>query len=452
MNGAQPSRRVALAAALVLVAMAASSAASWSGGPSSASFAGISNARPNIILILTDDQRWDTLWAMPHVRALLGGHGMTFRNAFATTALCCPSRASILTGKTSRHTGVYQNVMPHGGVLAFDDHSTLATWLHAVGYTNAYIGKYLNSYWLAEHHIPPGWDEWNAITTRPTIRYFDYTVNENGRLVDYGEGNENYSTTVLEGLALRFLRDAQPPFFLHFSPIAPHTPVVPAAIDDGRYRSIPPLSAPSFNEQDVSDKPWGRLHPPLTPGQVAEQNAIRQDSLEALQSVDRAVAAMVRVLAERDQLYNTVIVFMSDNGLMLGEHRLQQKIWPYEEAIRVPLVIRAPWIPAPQFNSDLVLNIDIAPTLAELAGVKADHPDGRSLMPFLRGDHPPWRQSFLEEFLGPNQLNIGGPPGFNAIRTKRYLYVEYRTGWRELYDLDADPYQDQNLAGRPETA
>jgi N-acetylglucosamine-6-sulfatase len=447
-----PSTRVALATATLLVAMSALSGTNWSNGPGGSTFAGFASSKPNIVLILTDDQRWDTLWAMPHVRALLGGHGMTFRNAFVTTALCCPSRASILTGKTSRHTGVYQNVPPHGGAPAFRDTSTIATWLHGAGYTTGYVGKYLNAYWLTSHHIPPGWDEWDAITSQPTIKYYDYEMNQNGRFVEYGEGNENYSTNVLEGLATRFLRTAEPPFFLHFSPIAPHTPTVPLPLDDGRYRSIPPLSAPSFNEADVSDKPWARLHPPLTAADVAKDNAIRRDSLEALQAVDRAVATMVRVLAERDLLYNTVIIFMSDNGLMLGEHRQQQKIWPYEEAIRVPLVIRAPWIPSARTNDEFVLNIDIAPTLAELAGVKADHPDGRSLVPLLRGEHPPWRQSFLEEFLGPNQLNIGGPPGFNAIRTKRYMYAEYRTGWRELYDLQMDPYELQNLAGQPDVA
>jgi hypothetical protein len=204
---------VALSVVTLLVAMSALTATGWSSGSGGSTFAGFASSKPNIVLILTDDQRWDTLWAMPHVRTLLGRHGMTFRNAFVTTALCCPSRASILTGKTSRHTGVYQNVPPHGGAPAFRDTSTIATWLHGAGYTTGYVGKYLNAYWLTSGHIPPGWDEWDAITSQPTIKYYDYEMNENGRFVEYGEGTENYSTNVLEGLASRFLRTAEPPFF-----------------------------------------------------------------------------------------------------------------------------------------------------------------------------------------------------------------------------------------------
>jgi arylsulfatase A-like enzyme len=410
-----------------------------------------SGSRPNVILIVTDDQRADTLEAMPNVRRLLGGHGITFRNAFVTTSLCCPSRAGILTGRSSRHTGVFGNLPPNGGAVSFDHRSTLATWLDDAGYTNGFVGKYLNDYQSIAHFVPPGWDEWAAVTTS-ALKYFDYVLNENGRFIPYGSDPSDYSTDVLGRIATRFLRSARPPFFLHFCPLAPHLPVGYLAGPSAPPSPGPPVaSGPSFNEADVSDKPWGRLHSPLPARAIASRSRVREHTAQSLQAVDRAVANMVEVLEERGQLDNTVIVFTSDNGLLLGEHRLWlEKIWPYEESIRVPLVVRTPWTTSPTVDEHLVLNVDLAPTLAELAGVTPwPAPDGRSLAPLLRGQEVNWRTAFVQEFLGRDQRFRGGPPPFNAIRTERHLYVEYRNGWRELYDLRDDPYQLQNLADLP---
>jgi arylsulfatase A-like enzyme len=409
-----------------------------------------SGPRPNVILIVTDDQRADTLAAMPNVRSLLGGHGTTFRNAFVTTSLCCPSRAGILTGRSSRHTGVYGNLPPNGGAVSFDHRSTLATWLHDAGYTNGFVGKYLNDYQSIAHYIPPGWDEWAAVTS-PTVKYFDYVLNENGRFVPYGSDPSDHSTAVLGRIATRFLRSARPPFFLHFCPLAPHLPVGGLAGAGALSPGLPIVSGPSFNEADVADKPWGSLHSPLSARAIASRSRVRDHTTESLRALDRAVAQMVQALEERGELDNTVIVFTSDNGLLLGEHRLWlEKIWPYEESIRVPLVVRTPWATGPTVDRHLVLNIDLAPTLAELAGVTPwPAPDGRSLAPLLRGQQVPWRTAFVEEFLGRDQRFRGGPPPFTAIRTERHLYVEYRNGWRELYDLREDPYQLQNLADQP---
>jgi arylsulfatase A-like enzyme len=261
----------------------------------------------------------------------------------------------------------------------------------------------------------------------------------------------NYSTTVLGRIATTFLQKAKPPFFLHFAPIAPHGPSVPLPRDARAFTNLFPDRSPSFDEVDVSDKPWGHLHPGLTLEEVQKADGIRQRMLQTLRAVDRAVAGMVDVLASRGQLDKTLIAFTSDNGYLLGEHRmLAEKIWPYEESIRVPLVIRTPWAASAALDEHLVLNIDIAPTLAELAGARPVGPvDGISLVPLLRGRDPPWRDAFVEEFLGRDQRFRGGPPAFQGIRTARYLYVRYASGWKELYDLQLDPYELQNLAGEP---
>ena len=410
------------------------------------------NPDPNLILILTDDQPWDTLGAMPNVERLLAADGITFTNAFVTTSLCCPSRASILSGQYSRHTGVYDNVPPNGGAQAFADASTLPVWLRSAGYTTALIGKYLNGYpSIGPTYIPPGWDDWEVIAQRRQIRFYGFTFNENGQLVRYPRSPDNYITTVMSREALAFVRQARRPFFLLYAPIAPHTPAIPAPGDAGTFHPSVGSKAPSYNEPDVSDKPWVGLHPTFTPQQLDKLARTRGRILDSLQSIDRFVGSLVNTLQEEGVLDRTVIVFTSDNGLLLGEHRLSEKVWPYEESIRVPLVVRAPWVLSAVTDQHLVLNIDLAPTFAELAGVTPGRPvDGRSLVPLVRGDGSSerWRSAFVVEWLG-HEMCCGLPPPFEAIRTQRYLYSEYRNGWRELYDLKRDPYELSNRASDP---
>jgi len=412
------------------------------------------SGRPNLVLIVTDDQRWDTLWAMPHVEHLLAAHGVTFANMFVTTSLCCPSRTSILTGEYSRHTGVRGDSPPVGGAPAFADGSTLATWLHAGGYTTGLVGKYLNDYpMLGAGYIPPGWDEWDAVDeTHPALLYYNYRLNENGMIVRCGARPADYSTTALGDRAVQFLQTAPQPFFLYFAPIAPHQP---AKIDPGDRAptpSVSPTPPPSFREPDISDKPWaGSLTFPNTTPVKMERWRTRM--LASLQDVDRVVARIVAALRERGALNNTVIAFTSDNGVLLGEHRLRGKVWPYEESIRVPLVIRTPWTRTPTTDTHLALNIDLAPTFSALAGVTPGLPqDGMSLVPLLHGTPTTWRTAFTEEYLAGGLLPHGGPTPYEAIRTERYLYVEYLNGWRELYDLSTDPYELRNVAGEPQFA
>jgi arylsulfatase A-like enzyme len=409
------------------------------------------SARPNIVLIVTDDQRFDTVEQMPSVRAL-AEHGVRFANAFATTPLCCPSRASILTGQYSHRTGVLSNSPPDGGAPAFSDTSTLATWLQGAGYTTAMIGKYLNRYkQLGPAYVPPGWDEWSAIASEPiSSRYYGFTLNRNGSPLTYTSTPYAYSTSVLGRYATDFLRSVTSPFFLYFAPIAPHLPATPAPGDEGASPAGTPDPA-SFDEADTSDKPWAGIFPPMSASAREAMRSMRARTRDSLREVDRSVAAIAETLVERRALDNTVIVYTSDNGQLLGEHRLRGKIWPYEESIRVPLVVRLPWARPPgAVEERLVLNIDLAPTLAELAGVRpAITQDGRSLVPLLRPERAPprWRSAFVVEYLG-HEFPFGAPPRFTAVRTRRYLYAHYENGWLELYDLRTDPFQLENLAGQ----
>jgi N-acetylglucosamine-6-sulfatase len=412
----------------------------------------LGRSRPNLILIVTDDQRWDTLWSMPNVKSLLAAHGVTFTNAFVTTSLCCPSRSSIFTGQYSRHTGVYDNRPPNGGAPAFHDGSTLVTWLHGAGYRTGLFGKYLNDYSLLQPgYIPPGWDEWNAIAMKPQARYYDYLLNENGRLVRHGDGPEDYSTDVFAQKVVQFIRGSKKPFFAYVAPMAPHVPSTPAPGDVGRFSDLAPFHPPAFNEADVTDKPWGDRYQPLSASEQAGIGLGREHMLESLQSVDRAVARIVSAVEAKGQLDNTIIAFTSDNGYLWGEHRLVRKIWPYEESIRVPMVIRVPWVGSPgTTDSHLVANIDLAPTFAQLALASPGLPqDGLSLVPLLEGKHIPWRHAFVVELLADHPGSLVYSPPYEGVRTERYLYVEYRNGWRELYDLRADPHQMTNRAGDP---
>ena len=400
-----------------------------------------STVYPNIILIVTDDQRWDSLNYMPTVQTELVAQGVTFSNAFASTPLCCPARASILTGQYAHTHGVIDNA---GAVNLFNDSSTLATWLQDAGYRTALIGKYLNGYTTT--NIPPGWDEWRVLARRVQHYYYDYQLSENGVLVSYGSDPANYSTDVLANKAADFVRSSTgTPFFLMFAPIAPHAPSIPAPRHEGTYSDLPPWRPPNFNEADVNDKPdWVRTRPSLNEGRI---DADRIAQLESSLAVDDALAGLLDALDEIGQRDNTVIIFLSDQGLAWGEHRWDQKRCPYEECFRIPLVMVYPGLVAPGLvENRFVLNIDLAPTLLELAGVSIPASvEGTSLVPLLDGSVVNWRQDFLfEHWQGNSPV-----PGYAGLRNEEWKYVEYATGEFELYDLANDPYELINLADDP---
>jgi arylsulfatase A-like enzyme len=410
---------------------------------------GGAGTKPSILLIITDDQRWDTLAVMRNVQSLLVRHGVAFTNSFVSDPLCCPSRASILTGEYAHSTHVYSNEPPYGGFPAFhQDRSTIATWLHAAGYHTGLFGKYLNHY-ESTRYIPPGWDEWDAFdgAASPYNFYLKYTLNENGRLVRYGNHVVDYSTGVLVRRARAFIERTPGPLFAYFAPFAPHTPDRPARQDMRRAIPLPLYRPASFDEANVSDKPsWVRRLPRLAPAEVAHIDALREHTAQTLQSVDRAVGSLLEALRNTGRLHDTLIVYTSDNGYMYGEHRFVDKIAPYEESIRVPMVVRYDrLISSPRLDPHLIVNIDLAPTFAAAAGVAAPGAEGMDLLPLLRDPEAPWRTDFLIE-----STNILDVPAYCGVRAERYVYIRYlQTGEQELYDFAADRLELTNVAGDP---
>ena len=432
--------------------------------------------RPNIVLIVTDDQDARSVERMPHVRALLRDEGTDFARFFAAVPACCPSRASILRGQYAHNHGVVRNSPPNGGFPAFHDlgheRSTVATWLDERGYRTGLFGKYLNEYpeGVGARYVPPGWDRWHGWVK--SGQYVDYTLNENGRLVDYGGGPNDYQTDVLSRKARAFIEqsaDAGAPFFAYIAPPAPHEPAIAAPRHEGRFDRHEAPRPPSFNEVDVGDKPdWVRRDsPPLTDRQVRQIDALYRQRLRSLLAVDDLVKDLVRTLEATGTLDATYVFFTSDNGFMLGEHRQAiGKGVPYEEAIRVPLIVRGPDV-ARRVEGRLALNTDLAPTFAALAGAEVpDFVDGRSLVPLLHRDRAvSWRRTLLVEYIGKDPPNLAGNggigaaydggvdwtpphiPAFRVLRTQDVVYVEYANREEpELYDLRADPYQLRNLA------
>ncbi len=451
---ATESTHVRLLAAILVLLIAALAA---TGGSAAAREGGA--GKPNFVFILTDDMRTDDLDHMPMTRSFLAEQGTTFSNAFVSYPTCCPSRSSILRGQYARNHGVLGNGPPDGGFQKFHElgleSSTVATWLDDAGYSTGLFGKYLNNYpeGADPSRIPPGWDEWFArLGPNDEYSYYDYDMNKNGRVVHYGESEDDYSTDVLSREARDYMSDSireGQPFFAYISPTAPHSPATPAARHTDEFKGLEAPRVPSFDEPGVGDKPqWIQNTDPMDKAETEETDRIYRERLRTLQAVDEMVANVVRSLRERGEMDNTYIVFTSDNGFHLGEHRLTiGKRTPYEEAIRVPLIVRGPGVPAGETRDEMTLNTDFAPTFDDLGG--ADAPgfvDGRSLAPLLTRREPEsWRTAFLiENYFG----TLDEPSGKDNLGIRTIggdKYVEYANGARELYDLSSNPYEVNNL-------
>lgn len=411
-----------------------------------------SSDRPNIIFVLTDDLDLASAQKMPEIRSQLIEEGTSFEDAFVSYPLCCPSRATMLTGLYAHNHDVKGNAPPYGGFQKFRDggheENTIAVRLQESGYQTAYFGKYLNGYPGEEDpaYVPPGWDEWHGLETGNT--YSEYDLNENGEVLSYGKKPKDYSTDVLTSKAIEYVQgatDNTEPFFLHLSPYAPHLPATPAKRHRNAFAEEEAPRPPSFNEEDVSDKPlWIRDRQRIAEAEVSNIDNRYRRRLESMLAVDEMVASIIQELEAAGKLDNTFIFLTSDNGWYQGEHRIHiEKSFPYEEAARVPLFVRGPGVSPDSKVEKLVLNTDLAPTFAELAGVEF-LADGRSLVPLLRGEDPPWRSGVLLEGWGEN-LQFGLAPEYKAVRTESHKYVEYVNGERELYDLEDDPYELENV-------
>jgi N-acetylglucosamine-6-sulfatase len=455
------------------------------------------SVRPNIVTILADDMRTDDLRWMPAVRRLIADQGLTFRNSFSPFPLCCPARASLLTGQYAHNHHVYSHLPPYG-FGAFDDRLTLGTSLSSAGYHTIFLGKYLNGYGeqtskvtgeSSFRYVPPGWTEWRAAVSRPpnsgyssggTYDYWHTLFNVNGHIDDTHRGQ--YQTDVLGRMARRMVRKyhrSPKPFFMYLSPVAPHfgtpheeddpigiidpadgqielikTPARPRWVrgrfDDviPRASGLPANGGPS--ERDMSDKP--RPMRDLSALTTQERTAVRtltRQRAEALFVLDQEVKQLVATLKATGEYDDTVIMFTSDNGYFLGEHRMRQgKIKPEEPSLRVPFVISGPGIPHGA-RFDPITTPSITATILDLADARPPHPaDGRSLVPSFTDDHG-WRVPMVTEGLETsevfNDAQSHRAAGFTdvrttiGIRTARWKLVHYNDGDGELYDLDHDP-------------
>jgi N-acetylglucosamine-6-sulfatase len=419
--------------------------------------------QPNIIFVLADDLDYASAQQMPEIDSLLRAGGASFENASVSYPICCPSRATMLTGLYAHNHNVKGNKRPVGGFEKFreegHEETSIAARLQEIGYRTALIGKYLNGYGQQdETYVPPGWDEWYAKLGR--YEYYDYDLNENGEVVSYGSEIGDYLTDVLSGKATDFVRRAaaeDTPFFAYVAPTAPHSPATPAERHKGTLSDKAAPRLPSYDEKNVSDKPsWIQDLAPVTEKEGSQIDDRYRERLEATLAVDEMVSSLVNELEVAGELDNTYIVFTSDNGYQLGERRLKHgKKTPYEESAHVPLLVRGPGVPAGSTMENLVLNTDLASTFAEFGGLNGFESDGRSLAPLVRGEEPPsWRSAILlEAFLDGKSVSGEGEgdeesrtdqTAFQAVRTETHKYVEHQNGEKELYDLANDPYELKN--------
>jgi arylsulfatase A-like enzyme len=481
------------------------------------------DGRPNILVVMTDDMAASDVKLMPHVQKLLAGKGTTFADAVDSFPLCCPARATFITGQYAHNHGVKGNFYPYGWYGLKHRGNTLPSWLQDAGYRTALIGKWLNGYGARDAHgeVPKGFSIWRGLLDVSAYDYFNFVMNRDGRLRAWGDkefarklvefakievtpnpaglagvlgkltelfgpapydywGSENekdYSPDVTGRVTENLVRDernSKKPFFIWWAPAAPHREDVsttlmgrpgpdprPAPRYADRSKSYKLPKPPSFNEEDLSDKPSNMQNAaqPMSDSEIAQLQLDYEGRAGSLLAVDDHVAKLVKILRQTDQLKNTIIVFVSDNGWLQGEHRITgDKFLPYEESLRVPLIIRGPGVPKDQEVRGQVSNIDFAPTLLDLADAKPGRTmDGVSLLPTIedpsrRPDRALEIEALAPLFEQPVPVNAWDRP-YTGVRTDRYTYVVWtETGEKELYDRKADPYELDNVAGDPDYA
>jgi len=479
------------------------------------------DGRPNILAVMTDDMTQGDLVFMPKTRKLLAKQGTSFTNTITSFPLCCPSRATFLTGQYAHNHGVTGNFFPEGWYGMEGRKNTLATWLDRAGYRTGLIGKWLNGYGALDGRgeVPPGFDQWHALLDVSAYDYYNFEMNSNGRLLTWGDpdfaqklvafGNiqvvppdaksaadvlaklravmgpppytywgarnpDQYSPDVTGRTTERLVRRqkrATRPFFIWWAPASPHREDVATTLmgrpgpdprPPERYEELSKRfqlpRPPSFNEADLGDKPSNVTSkaPPLTDEQIAQLQLDYEGRGGSMRAVDDWVGRIVKTLRRTRQLRNTVILFTSDNGWLNGEHRIPgDKFLPYEESLRVPLIMRGPGFARGKRVKQQVANIDLAPTLAALAKAKPRRRmDGVSLIPVLRR-HRRLRERALA-IEAPRPLFTGAIPNnawdrpYVGVRTPRYTYVFWtETAEEELYDRRTDPFQLQNVAPDP---
>jgi arylsulfatase A-like enzyme len=413
-----------------LLKLAAGLAAAGAARRGASAPAGIASAatRPNFLVVVTDDMRDSDWQALRKTRQLVGDNGTQFPNFFATTPICSPSRASILTGQYAHNHQVLTNEGPQGGYSQFRQRSLgaviIPSALRAAGYRTGLFGKFLNGM-PAKGALPGGWDRWVATAN---LKYYRPQMNENGKEKKYKK-KRHYSTDILRNKAEQFIRGTSPeqPLFLYFSPKAPHLPATPARRDRGAFAGAIRERSPDFNEGDMSDKPgFLRGRNALGTAQLDGEEARR---LESLVATDDAVESLINALRDTGRLDNTYIFVLSDNGWAMGSHRWDSKDIPHNASTRIMMAASGPRFGRGATDPRVAANIDIAATIADAAGIGFGG-DGVSLL------GPPTRDAVVLEAV---------TVPYSALRTERHLYVEYSSGERELYDYEIDPHELDNL-------
>lgn len=451
----------ALVAASLLVHWACGADSPSPSSPTAAPPAATPTPRPlNIVVILTDDQDEASARDMPLMQSLIAAQGVTFSNAIATTPLCGPSRATILSGRYAHTHGVRSNQAPLGGYGSYRDNGlegdSIPVWLKAAGYRTAYLGKYTNGYGPGWSSKPPGWDDWLALTEPQA--YTNFTFNEDGRDLRAPAGE--YQTDYLATRALEYLRRTEEkddqPFFLMVAPYAPHNQARAASRHSSMFGGRDAPRPPSFDEADVSDKPRNiRRISRYTQAQITSLDNEYRTGLRALQAVDEMIEKLVKALADQGELDNTAIVFLSDNGTSFGPHRFWDKTAPYSESLDIPLYMRVPGGPRGVTLPHLVSNLDLPATMVEWARIETPAAiEGRSLSPLL-GPSPPalsaWRGDLLIEYWDNTNPVTTYMPTYQGVRVENgvdsALYVLYETREEEYYDFKKDPYQLDSAVG-----
>ncbi|WP_413811438.1 sulfatase [Streptomyces sp. OE57] len=470
MFGSRRPRVLAALCAALAIAMSASCdrGVNTAEGATSDADASPSGKKPNIVYVLTDDLAWNLVKYMPHVQEMQK-KGTTFSNFFATDSLCCPSRTSILAGQYPHNTGVFTNSGDDGGYRAFlkngNEKKTFGPALQRAGYRTGFMGKYLNGYQPGDKngtdkpYVPSGWDEWDV--AGEGYNEYNYELNENGKVVPYGKAPQDYLTDVLSRKATSFIgssAEEKKPFMLEVATFAPHGPYVPAPRDKGKFPGLKAPQTDAYDKATLNAPEWQRSLSPLTSKEKKRIDRNFAKRVRSVQAVDDMIGQLEKTLEDKGLADNTYIVFGSDNGFHMGEHRLRTgKQTAYDTDINVPLMVTGPDVPAGEKVSQLAENVDLNPTFLDLAGV--DPPstvDGRSLGDLMHGrTEKEWRETVLVEHHraaskkgDPDAApaNAGDPPTYAAMRTDDSLYVEYTDGEREFYDLDSDPEQLNNRA------
>jgi N-acetylglucosamine-6-sulfatase len=411
-----------------------------SGGPARAQEA----TTTNIVAICTDDQTAASVWAMPTVMTQLAAKGVRVLPAFAATPICGPARGTLLSGRWSHNTGVTvtNGAYPSMKATHMED-DTFATRLQEVGYTTGFFGKYNNDY--DERRVPPGWDRWFAFR-EPLNRADWYEFNSDGTTRRFNRAARN-ETDVIAERVVDFVRSRQAgqPWLAYICPHDPHGPYFPADRHKDEFQGAT-WDPASEGEADLSDKPaLVRKEPTYSQSEEAQNEEEYRGKLRELLAVDDLVREVLRALEETGQLANTYVLFFTDNGYLFGEHRLQKKNLPYDEACRVPFLARGPGVVSEGFMSNaLVSQLDVAPTLCAIGGATTQGMDGRSLLPILAGEKPEWwRRCLMIEDV---------EKGWYSLRTPTHWYTEWDTGEKELYDLVADPNQMRSIHGSADPA